>query len=137
MQMRKHTFEGDKVGRTDFFVVYQSVRQIDPEKITKEDRPYVAAALRTLESVSDPVGDLPADADEFTADLRFRKLKDEGGTIEISAKLHEKIAGWIDTAKFQAGLMIAVDDATDRWNAAEKFEQSDGAPRMGVVKKRK
>lgn len=147
MKMRRFVFTADKEGRTDFLIVYNSFRQIDPDKNTKEERPYTAAAQRVLEKISEPIGEAPADADEFTIDLRFRKLTGtEDQQIEISQKLHEKIEAWVAVAKFQSGWTNAIENFNDRWGQAEKFDVENvtdisvgsvhRTPTPGVAKKR-
>lgn len=117
MIMREFRFTPNKQGRSDFRVAFDALRSQEGNKISKEDRPQVAAMQRLLESVSAPVGDLPEDAE---VDLRNRVLLPAGGTIELPQRLHEKLVAWVDTAPFHALVSIAVEDFKDRWSAADK-----------------
>ncbi len=119
MKTRTFTFTPDQPGRADFRLAYEAIRSRDPQKCTGSERQWIEQIQRALESVSDPVGDLPDDA-EF--DLRFRKLRPEGGTITLTQKAHEKLESYLEEALFQAGLSIAVADFRDRWGQAEKGE---------------
>lgn len=136
MKMRKFEFTDAREGRTDFLIAYQSFRQQDPEKATKEERPYLAAAQRVLDKISEPQGALPEDADDFTIDMRFRKLLNGPQSIEISQKVHEKIEGWVENGKFQAPFAVAIEDFLARWGQAEKKDDDAPGP-VGVAKKAK
>lgn len=139
MMMRKFTFADDRVGRTDFMMMYNAFRSVPAEKVTAEERQSLAAAQRVLEAISEPIGDPASDADDYTVDLRMRKLTRES-TIEVSQKLHAKMLEWLDGAKFHSGLSMQVEDCRDRWDAAEKFEQEPskaGSIRVaGIIGKR-
>lgn len=131
MKMRRFEFGDANDGRTDFLIAYQAFRQQDPEKATKEERPYLAAAQRVFDKISEPQGTLAEDADDFTIDMRFRKLAKGTQLIEVSQKVHEKIEGWVENSKFQAPFAVAIEDFLARWGQAEKFDAdaAEGAAR--------
>lgn len=140
MNMRRFEFPATPDGKTDFHILNQAFRGVDPDKATGEERAYLAAAQRVINSASDPIGDPISEADGLeglTIDVRPRALKHEGATIEVSQKLHEKVEAWVTGAKFHPLMSAAVEDFRDRWGQAEKFVKDDTAPRpVGVVKKK-
>lgn len=117
MMTRVFTFTPDAKGRIDFRLAYETFRSRDPQKIEKDDRRCLAELQRAFEAVSVPIGELPEDID-----MRMRKLQDDGGTITISQRSHEKLATFAAETHFQAGLSVQVEDFLDRWSAAEKRE---------------
>ena len=122
---RIYTFTDGATGRVDFRLAYEAFRGRNPEKITKEERVQLAELQTALEGISDAVGDLPDDAD---LDMRFRKLQQAGGTIEISQRAHDRLATCLDEAPFMAGLSAQVEAFKDRWSAAEKIDgQADAS----------
>ncbi len=130
MTVRRFTFEPTLEGRSDFRVAYEAFRSRDPEKCIREERAGLAVIQRVLESVSDPKGELPEDA-EF--DIRVRKLKPEGGTIELKQRHHESLRIFVTETRFAAGLSIYVENFLDRWTMAERVEMEDDAPGPKVI----
>lgn len=128
MKMRRFVCPPTLAGRQDFRLLYETFRGRDPEKCAKDERPYLAVVQRALERISDPMGELPAEA-EF--DLRLRRLHADGGTIDVSQKVFTKMQDWIDEGKFQAGLSVQVEDLRDRLEQAEKYDDDD--PKGGTV----
>ncbi len=125
MLTRVFAFTPDAKGRTDFRLAFETFRGRDPSKIEKDDRRCLAELQRALEAVSVPIGELPEDVD---IDLRPRKLQNDGGTITLSQRTHEKLSHWLTETPFQAGLSVQVEDFEDRLSAAEKVDadQVDG-----------
>ena len=121
MITRSFTFNG-LYGKADFRIAYEAFRARDPQKC-KDDRKILAELQRAFEAISDPVGELPDDAD---LDTRLRKLKTKGGGVSISQRAHEKLTTFVEEAPFQAGMSAQLEDFLDRWSTAEKRE-SDGA----------
>ena len=132
---RVFTFTADAKGRTDFRLAYEAFRGRNPEKITKEERAQLAELQTAFEGISDPVGDLPDDVD---VDMRFRRLQQAGGTIEVSQRAHDRLATCLDEAPFMAGLSAQVEAFKDRWSAAEKIDgQTDASSSSSLERPRK
>lgn len=121
MLLRELELTNTKDGRADFRLLYESFRSRDPQKCVGDERTHLAAMQRQLEAVSDPVGELPAEAEE-ALDARMRKLKPEGGTIKLPAKVYEKLEKFVDETPFQAGVSLAVEGLKDRMAVAPKVE---------------
>lgn len=136
MKMRVFHFAPDATGRTDFRIAYETFRARDPQKCIKEERAYLAALQRVLESASDPLGESADEAEALTVDLRFRKLKPEGATITVSQKVHEKLESFLEETPFQAGFAVAVEDFRDRWGQAEKKDDlNETTSSLGKVRR--
>lgn len=117
--IRTYHFAATPGGRVDFRLAYDAFRGRDPAKINKEERIQLAELQAALESISDPIGDLPEDVD---IDLRQRKLSARGGTVEISQRAHERMTTYLEDTPFMAGLSLQVESLRDRWSAADKVE---------------
>lgn len=132
MKIRIFEFPPTMNGRSDFRLAYEAFRSRDPAKCVKEERQWLAQIQRALEAVSEPVGDLPDDAD---LDARFRKLAKDGGSVRITQKAHEKLENYLEECQFMAGVSAQVEDFRDRWGQAAKAE-SDSVPSgpVAVVK---
>ena len=122
MKIRTFEFTPDATGRADFRLAYDTLRGRDPSKCTGQERQWVAQMQRALDSVSEPIGELPENAE---IDGRNRKLQEQGGTIEITQKLHEKFNDWIEEAPFSPICAVIAEDFRDRWGQAEKGERDD------------
>ncbi len=125
MLTRVLTFTPDATGQLDFTLAYEAFKGRGAEKIDREERRQLAEIQRALEAVSEPFGDLPANA---PIDLRPRKLKADGGTITLLQRTFEKFTGYAEAAAFQAAISAQVEDFLDRLSAAEKVDadQVDG-----------
>lgn len=117
--LRVFEFTADAKGRGDFRLAYEAFRGRGPEKITKDERRSAAELQEALEAISDPIGSLPDEAD---IDVRFRRLKEDGGTITVPQRVFELLQTWIDDAQFQAGVSAQATALRDRLGAAEKQE---------------
>jgi len=122
MKTRLFTFTPDAAGRADFRLASETLRSRDPQKCTGTERQWIEQLQRALITVSEPIGDLPDDAE---IDVRPRKLQDGGGTITITQKAHEKLETYLEEAPFQAAFLIAAADFRDRWGQAEKSESAE------------
>jgi len=122
MKIRTFTFTPDAAGRADFRLAAETLRSRDPQKCTGTERQWIEQLSRALIAVSDPIGDLPDDAE---IDGRPRKLQAGGGTITITQKAHEKLESYLEEAPFQAAFLIAAADFRDRWGQAEKSDRDE------------
>lgn len=125
MVTRVFEFPPTAAGRVDFRIAYEAFRARDPQR-AKDERKILAEIQRALEAVSDPVGDLPPEAD---LDMRMRALKKTGGTIRIGQKPFERLEAYVTETPFQAGMSVAVEDFLDRWGTAEKDDDAVTGPR--------
>ncbi len=132
MKIRTFEFTPDQHGRADFRIAYETLRSRDPQKATSTERQWVEQLMRALMSVSEPIGDLPDDAE---IDVRLRKLSPDGGTIEITQKAHEKLESYLEEAPFQTAFIIAATDFRDRWGQAEKSERDDAPVKLRAIDK--
>lgn len=126
---RVFVFTDDRTGRADFRMAYEAFRGRNPEKIGKEERAQLAELQNALEAISDPVGELSDDAD---IDVRYRKLQDGGGPVDVSQRAHDRLATCLEEAPFMAGLSAQVEAFKDRWAAADKV---DAMPSLKAVRK--
>ncbi len=122
MKIRTFTFTPDAHGRADFRLASETLRSRDPQKCTGTERQWIEQLSRALIAVSEPIGDLPDDAE---IDVRARKLQPGGGTITITQKAHEKLESYLEEAPFQAAFLIAAADFRDRWGQAEKADRDE------------
>ena len=132
MKIRTFTFTPDREGRADFRIAYETLRSRDPQKATGTERQWTEQLMRALLSVSEPIGDLPDDAE---VDVRLRKLLPEGGTIDITQKAHEKLETYLEEAPFQTAFVIAAADFAARWGQAEKVDRDDVPRPLRAIEK--
>ncbi len=128
MKIRTFTFTPDQHGRADFRMAYETIRSRDPQKASGTERQWIEQLMRALIAVSEPIGDLPDDAE---IDVRLRKLLPEGGTIEVTQKAHEKLESYLEEAPFQTAFIIAAADFRDRWGQAEKGDRDEMPVKSG------
>jgi hypothetical protein len=130
--IRVMTFSEGRAGRGEFRLLYEAFRGRNPEKISKDERRHAADAQRALEYISEPVGDLPDEAD---LDIRMRRLSGDLRDLRLPQRAYEWLLSAVEDTPFQAGVSAQVEALRDRLGAAEKIEE--GGAELAIVKKTK
>ena len=100
----------------DAFITRGSQRD---RRVTPEDKRSEARILRALKSVSDPVGQEPAEGE---LDARERRLMDDGGTIELQGADFKRLQRYVEQAQTPCALADVADDLEQLLNHADKID---------------
>lgn len=87
-------------------------------RVSKEDKKADSRILKALKAISDPIGEEPEDG---APDGRFRKLKPEGGTLELEQKPEfARLVKFCEEAQWSSAVTDAADELEQLLDAAEK-----------------
>lgn len=101
-----------------FRLIYAAFVTKSPDKIGKDERRYYAEIQTALESVSQPIGDLPDDA-EF--DMRNRRLSGPGSCL-LSARAFERLVTTIEESPYHAAVSRYVEELLEHLSEAERVD---------------
>ncbi len=95
-------------------------------RVTKDEKKVDSRIGKALKAISDPIGDEPAEGE---IDGRFRRLKPEGGSLELEQKPEfARLVKFCEDAQWSATITDVGDELEQFLDAAEKVED-DVAPR--------
>ena len=122
---RRFVFENTPVGRLDFRMIYETLWNLDPKSVEKDDRRFAVEAQTALQHISEPIGQQGDD----DIDIRLRRLSDRGEMV-ISQRAFERISQWVEQYACHPALFAHQQDLLERLSAAERVDGQHSASRV-------
>ena len=122
--LRKFEFTADEQGKIDFQLIYSAFlgRGSDAnnpkrQQQTKADHLIEAKIAKALKLVSEPVGER---IENSVLDIRPRRLKDSGGSIELEQSAFARLLKFIEDTQWSASVIDQAVDTMERFETADK-----------------